>query len=155
MKGKTYENKNEYSLLCIRGASRSPALRFPRTRRRSARRRMAAIPEAIRRKGRTLCLVSPPVASIRRLVSFRSGATPPASFNTAIGAGTLLASTADENTATGAAALLSNTTGPANTANGAFALFSNTTGGFNTATGDSALLATRSARRTQPRESAR
>jgi len=67
----------------------------------------------------------------------RSNAT--GQFNTAIGAGTLLASTADENTATGTAALLRNTTGPANTANGAFALFSNTSGGFNTANGDSAL----------------
>ena len=62
------------------------------------------------------------------------------SFNTAIGAGALLANTADNNTAIGAAALLSNTTGVQNTANGAFALFSNTTGGFNTAIGDVALF---------------
>jgi hypothetical protein len=62
------------------------------------------------------------------------------SFNTGIGAGTLLANTADENTATGAGALLSNTNGFQNTANGAFALFSNTTGFQNTATSDVALF---------------
>ena len=51
-------------------------------------------------------------------------------FNTAVGAGTLLANTGDENTATGAGALLSNTTAAnGNTADGRrFALFSNTTG---------------------------
>src|SRR5881396_2285415 len=38
-----------------------------------------------------------------------------ASFNTAIGAGTLLLNTAAENTATGAGALLSNTAGSENT----------------------------------------
>ena len=48
------------------------------------------------------------------------------SFNTAIGAGTLLANTADGNTVTGIGALFSNTTGPSNTATGAFALSSNT-----------------------------
>jgi Chaperone of endosialidase len=63
-----------------------------------------------------------------------------ASFNTGLGAGTLLVNTANENTATGAGALLSNTTGDSNTANGAFALFSNTTGIVNTATGDRALF---------------
>ena len=61
-------------------------------------------------------------------------------LNTAIGAGTLLANTADENTATGAGALLSNTTGETNTANGTFALFSNTIGFGNTAVGATALL---------------
>ena len=78
-------------------------------------------------------------------------------FNTAVGAGTLLANTADkntaiggaaflgntigtENTATGAAALVANTTGSQNNANGAFALVSNTTGSFNTATGLDALF---------------
>jgi hypothetical protein len=60
-------------------------------------------------------------------------------LNTAIGAGTLLANTADQNTATGAGALLSNTIGTANTANGAFTLFSNTTGNGNTANGAQAL----------------
>src|SRR4029450_453488 len=40
------------------------------------------------------------------------------SFNTAIGAGALLANTADSNTATGAGALFSNTIGDSNTANG-------------------------------------
>jgi hypothetical protein len=69
------------------------------------------------------------------------------SFNTAIGAGTLLLNTGDpttgagtENTAVGAAALLFNTTGTQNTANGAFALFNNTTESFNTATGFQALF---------------
>jgi hypothetical protein len=61
------------------------------------------------------------------------------SFNTAIGAGTLLANTADSNTATGAGALLSNTTGGNNTATGESALFFNTTGSSNTANGVSAL----------------
>jgi hypothetical protein len=63
-----------------------------------------------------------------------------ASFNTGVGAGTLLVNTAGENTATGAGALLSNTTGEQNTANGAFALFSNTEGVQNTATGRQALF---------------
>jgi hypothetical protein len=68
-------------------------------------------------------------------------------FNTAIGAGTLLLNVGDpntgngtENTAVGAAALLFNTTGTQNTANGAFALFNNTTDSFNTATGFQALF---------------
>jgi trimeric autotransporter adhesin len=68
------------------------------------------------------------------------------SFNTAIGAGTLLLNLGDpstgngtENTAVGAASLLFNTTGTQNTAVGAFALFSNTEGPFNTATGWHAL----------------
>jgi hypothetical protein len=60
-------------------------------------------------------------------------------FCTGVGAGTLLANTANENTATGAGALLSNTTGGNNTADGAFALFSNTAAG-NTAIGARALL---------------
>ena len=63
-----------------------------------------------------------------------------ASFNTALGAGTLLVNGADENTATGAGALLSNTNGNVNTAKGAFALLFNTDGAFNTATGDRALF---------------
>jgi hypothetical protein len=69
------------------------------------------------------------------------------SFNTGIGAGTLLLNVGDtstgdgtENTATGAGALLSNTTGHQNTADGAFALFGNTTGYYNTATGGQALF---------------
>ena len=56
------------------------------------------------------------------------------SFNTAVGAGTLFANTAD-NTATGAGALLNNTPGANNTVSGVFALFNNTTGASNTATG--------------------
>jgi hypothetical protein len=62
------------------------------------------------------------------------------SFNTAIGSGTLLANSADGNTATGAFALLNNTIGPLNTANGVQALFSNTTGIANTAVGYQALF---------------
>jgi uncharacterized coiled-coil protein SlyX len=61
------------------------------------------------------------------------------SFNTAVGAGTLVLNTADENTATGAGALLLNTTGGNNTANGAVALLNNTTGNSNTANGWGAL----------------
>jgi hypothetical protein len=62
------------------------------------------------------------------------------SFCTGVGAGTLFANTANENTATGAGALFSNTTGDSNTAYGAFALFTNSTGTVNTAIGDRALL---------------
>lgn len=62
-----------------------------------------------------------------------------ASFNTAVGAGTLLVNTADANTATGALALFSNTTGNNNNAFGFEALFSNTTGPFNNAFGNGAL----------------
>jgi hypothetical protein len=62
-----------------------------------------------------------------------------ASFNTALGAGTLLVNTADENTATGALALFSNTTGIDNNAFGFQALFRNTTGPFNNAFGNGAL----------------
>jgi hypothetical protein len=85
------------------------------------------------------------------------------SFNTALGAGTLLSNVGDQNTgfgiqntaigalalfsnatgsqdtATGVLALLSNTTGVSNTANGYSALYSNTTGFFNSATGYQAL----------------
>ena len=61
--------------------------------------------------------------------------------NTAIGATALLFNTTgSDNTAVGVSALLSNTIGGHNTANGAFALFTNTEGIYNTATGDSALL---------------
>jgi hypothetical protein len=60
-------------------------------------------------------------------------------FCTGVGAGTLLANTADENTAVGAGALLSTAAGGSNTAAGAFALFSNTATG-NTAIGSRALL---------------
>jgi hypothetical protein len=63
-----------------------------------------------------------------------------ASFNTGVGAGTLLGNTANENTATGAGALLNNTIGDQNTANGAFALVNNTEGIRNTAIGDRALF---------------
>ncbi len=64
-------------------------------------------------------------------------------FNTAIGAGALFATTADENTAVGAGALFSNTAGEANAAHGAFALFNNTDGSNNTATGVEALFTNR------------
>jgi hypothetical protein len=62
-----------------------------------------------------------------------------ASFNTAVGAGTLALSNDIRNTAVGAGALLINHGGGLNTANGAFALLFNTVGSFNTASGDSAL----------------
>jgi hypothetical protein len=62
-----------------------------------------------------------------------------ASFNTALGAGTLLFNNADQNTALGAAALLFNTTGSFNTAVGAVALLNNDDGSSNTAVGTSAL----------------
>jgi hypothetical protein len=69
------------------------------------------------------------------------------SFNTAIGAGTLLFNIGNqntgegiENTAVGTGALLFNTTGFGNTAVGSSALVSNATGGRNTATGSGALL---------------
>jgi hypothetical protein len=74
------------------------------------------------------------------------------SYNTAVGAGTLLLNVGDqnagtgiENTATGAVALLSNNTGTGNTADGAFALSNNDItgaglGNTNTAVGATALL---------------
>jgi hypothetical protein len=62
-----------------------------------------------------------------------------ASFNTGVGAGTLLVNTASENTAVGAGALFSNTDGTSNTAVGAFAGFSNSSGTGDTAIGDRAL----------------
>jgi hypothetical protein len=62
------------------------------------------------------------------------------SFNTAVGAGTLLNNIGSENTATGAGALLSNTIGSQNTACGESAMFYNTIGGGNTATGFQALV---------------
>src|SRR6266508_3274395 len=99
---------------------------------------MEATLEATPRKGTSPLGASPPASTIMRLVYSLLSLTT-GNFNTATGAGTLLANTADQNTATGAGALLSNTTGPANTANGAFALLSNTEGINNTATGDSAL----------------
>ncbi len=60
-------------------------------------------------------------------------------FNTAIGAGTLIGNTANQNTATGAGALFNTFIGGNNTANGAFALFNNLQGGDNTAIGIGAL----------------
>ena len=78
--------------------------------------------------------------AIRRLVGFLFRTVTDASFNTAIGAGTLALNNANENTATGAGALLNNTIGVNNVANGAFALFSNTEGSYNTAAGDQALF---------------
>jgi hypothetical protein len=62
-----------------------------------------------------------------------------ASFNTGVGADTLLLNTANENTAVGAATLFSNSTGINNTGEGAFALFFNTTGLDNTAVGNRAM----------------
>jgi hypothetical protein len=69
------------------------------------------------------------------------------SFNTSVGAGTLLFNVGDQstgegtqNTAIGAAALLFNVTGANNTATGVGALLSNTTGEANTAIGDAALI---------------
>ena len=69
------------------------------------------------------------------LLSITDGA-----FCTGVGAGTLFANTAAENTATGAGALFSHTDGAGNTANGAFALFSDTSGIDNTVVGSRALL---------------
>jgi hypothetical protein len=62
------------------------------------------------------------------------------SFNTGVGAGTLLLNTALEGTAVGVGTLLSNTTGQHNTGCGAFALFTNATGEFNNAVGANSLL---------------
>jgi hypothetical protein len=69
------------------------------------------------------------------------------SFNTALGAGTLLFNVGNQatsegikNTAIGTAALLFNSTGTDNTAVGAAALLNNTTGSENTALGSDALL---------------
>ena len=63
-----------------------------------------------------------------------------ASFNTGMGAGTLLLNTAAEQTAVGAGTLLSNTTGEHNTGCGTFALFTNSTGEFNNAVGANSML---------------
>jgi hypothetical protein len=63
-----------------------------------------------------------------------------ASFDTGVGAGTLLFNNGDQNTAVGAVALLNNTTGSFNTATGVSALSNNTTGLSNTALGWGALL---------------
>jgi hypothetical protein len=62
------------------------------------------------------------------------------SFNTGVGAGTLLVNTAIENTAVGAGTLLTNFDGLHNTGCGAFALFTNSTGDFNNAVGANSLL---------------
>jgi hypothetical protein len=62
------------------------------------------------------------------------------SFNTGVGAGTLLLNTAIEGTAVGVGTLLSNTTGQHNTGCGAFALFTSSTGSFNNAVGANSLL---------------
>ena len=63
-----------------------------------------------------------------------------ASFNTGVGAGTLLFNNGEQNTAVGVASLLNNTTGSFNTATGVNALSSNTTGVSNNAFGWGALL---------------
>jgi hypothetical protein len=62
------------------------------------------------------------------------------SFNTGVGAGTLMVSTASNDTAVGTGALFSNTTGSNNTAHGTFALFNNIDGVEHTAVGASALI---------------
>ena len=69
------------------------------------------------------------------------------SFNTAVGAGTLLFNLGNQasgegtqDTAIGTAALLNNTTGASNTATGTTALLNNTTGNDNVATGVRALF---------------
>lgn len=62
-----------------------------------------------------------------------------ASFNTAIGVGTLLFNNAEQNTGVGAAALLFNSTGDFNTALGTTALLNNVDGSQNTAIGAFAL----------------
>src|SRR5215467_6894390 len=81
------------------------------------------------------------VAFYNTAVGFRSlQSDVQGNFNTALGAGALLANTADQNTATGTGALASNTTGEFNDAHGAFALFSNIDGFQNTASGADALL---------------
>jgi len=61
------------------------------------------------------------------------------SFNTGVGAGTLVLNTGDSNTAVGAAALLLNTSGTENTAVGTDALVHNDSGTFNIAIGDDTL----------------
>src|SRR5881227_2978897 len=61
------------------------------------------------------------------------------SYNTGVGAGTLVLNNADSNTAVGAAALLLNTTGTENVAVGTGALASHTMGDRNTAIGTYAL----------------
>jgi len=71
------------------------------------------------------------------LALFGNGAS---SFNTGVGAGTLLLNTALEGTAVGAGTLLSNTTGQHNSGVGAFALFSNSTGEFNNSVGANSML---------------
>ena len=62
-----------------------------------------------------------------------------ASFNTAVGAGTLVLNTADSNTAVGAAAMILNLSGDDNTAVGVSALAFNSGGEDNTAVGSFAL----------------
>jgi Chaperone of endosialidase len=62
-----------------------------------------------------------------------------ASFNTGVGAGTLVLDTADNNTAVGTLALFLNTTGSKNTAVGSRALLNNMEGVENTAVGFQAL----------------
>jgi trimeric autotransporter adhesin len=63
-----------------------------------------------------------------------------ANFNTGVGAGVLLVSTASENAAVGAGALFSNVDGSDNNAFGTFALFTNISGSFNNAVGRNSLL---------------
>ena len=70
-----------------------------------------------------LFLISREAQIIQQLVGSRFSSNNIGHFNTAVGAGTLFANTADANTATGAGALLNNTTGTNNTATGVFAPF--------------------------------
>src|SRR5215475_13499167 len=118
----------------------SPTSPLHRHRKLSPRHPMAVIiPAATPRRGTTRFLVSLLAGTIRRLVGFPLQSNFISNLNTAIGAGTLLSNTGDDNTATGAGALLNNTTGVSNTAAGVFAVFDNTTGSSNTATGFGAL----------------
>jgi Chaperone of endosialidase len=78
---------------------------------------------------------------------FSLGSNTDGSYNTGVGAGTLLFNVGDQttgdgtqNTAIGTAALLFNTTGFSNTATGVTALLNNSEGSENTATGAGALL---------------
>ena len=101
---------------------------------------MEAIPRATRQKGRPLFLASPPVLRTPAVGWLALNTLDTGKLNAAIGAGTLIGNTANQNTATGAGALFNNGTGGNNTANGVYALFYNLEGGDNTAIGIAALL---------------
>ena len=118
----------------------SPALHFQRAQARcsGAGRRLSRM--ATTAEGQVPFSISPPAHANTAVGWYSLCSNAEGSFNTAIGAGTLLLNTAEENTAFGAGALLINTTGSANTAHGAFALFNNTIGFNNTAVGNRALF---------------